>query len=203
MSNTVISLVPFLIEEQKPGLVPGKFVITPAKNNVPKVLIVEDSFYFVYIDADRKPMKQTSVSHEVARSIVEDYCNAQLGIEEGVGPALFHVAGVHTVADVQVDFADEIEAAIAKQKRWFINICQIADNDWQRYHQHNVISQFQREAAEIIGWRAAEHPWMSPMTTMDAQPCPACSLSNVKGTVICSNCKCILMAEEYKKLQFA
>lgn len=200
---TVVSIVPFLIEEQKPTLVPGKFVIQPAKNNIPQVLVVSDSFYHVYIDQDRKPIKQIAPAATVARSIVEDYCNAQLGVEQDKNPGLFFIEMELTSSDVMRNHAPRLAVAIEEQKRWLISICQIADNDWQRYHQHNVISAFQRTAAEIIGWRAAEHPWMSPATTMKSNPCPSCKLTAVEGTVVCSHCKCILLPEEYKKLAFA
>jgi hypothetical protein len=79
----------------------------------------------------------------------------------------------------------------------------IADNDWQKYHQHNVISSFQRKAAELIGWTWKEHEWMSPMTTIKSSACPSCGLSVPDGVVICSNCKCVIDSEKFKNLQFA
>lgn len=203
MPHTVVSLVPFLIEEQKPGLIPGKFCFKPSVKDAPEVLTIKDSFYYVYIDENRAPMKQIASDEVVAKAIVGDYCNAQMGIEDGTGPAMFYVVGQYTAEEIQKEFPQLVAKALEQQKRWFVKMCQIADNDWQRYHQHNVISDTQRTAAEYIGWRAVEHPWMAPMSAMKSAACPACGLSAVVGVVICPNCKCVLDKEKYKELQFA
>lgn len=200
---TVISYVPFSIEEQKPTLVPGRFVLPASKQEKPETLIVGDSFYHVYIDENRAPMKQICPATKVAESIVNDYVNSQIGMETDATPALFFVEGEVPKDKILDKYARQVSDALASQKRWLINMCKIADNDWQRYHQHNVISQFQRVAAEYIGWRPEEHEWMAPATTQESRPCPACRLSATKGTVICSNCKCILDPEAYKNLKFA
>jgi hypothetical protein len=63
----------------------------------------------------------------------------------------------------------------------------LADNDWNRYHQHNVVSDFQRKCADFIGWSAAQHEWISPMTTVDGLNCPYCGISVPKGLPVCSN----------------
>jgi uncharacterized protein YqjF (DUF2071 family) len=47
---TVVSIVPFKINEQKPGLIPGIFTIEASDGKNPQVLVVQDARHNVYID---------------------------------------------------------------------------------------------------------------------------------------------------------
>ena len=139
----------------------------------------------------------------VAKSLVEDYIGSHIGISAGAKPALFWKEGKFSLDEVTKMFQIDILQAKENQKRWFINLSTLADDRWQRTQKHTEISSMQRKAADLIGWTAKEHPWMSPLTTMKSKACPACGLSYPEGQVICSACKCVLDKNKYEELQFA
>lgn len=200
---TVVSVVPFPIKEFKPGLIPGYFEIGASDGKVPVCLVVPDARHNVYIDDTRGSLSVRDASDEVARSIVEDFLNSQLAITDGVHPGIFFLVGEWTPKQVEEQFGAELTEAKIAQQRWFIEICKIADNDWNRYHQHNVISDFQRRAAELLGYTKDSHEWMAPSLVMSSQKCPGCNSQVAAGIAICPTCSCILDKEKASKLEFA
>jgi len=186
--------------EEKPGLFPPRFHIAPSDMKIPSILKVSTCSHYVYLDESRGTLRVPDPSDQVARSICEDYIESQLGVDENARPALFWLPDDLTVGQVLTEFKDEYVKRLDLQKKWFLNVSMIADNDWQRYKQHNVISSFQRKAADIIGWNPREHEWMAPMTTMESISCPACGTSVVKDVVICPTCKCVLNEARAKEL---
>lgn len=200
---TVVSLVPFPIQEYKPGLIPGLYSIRASDGDIPVCLVVGDAKHNVYIDETRGSLGVRDASDEIARSIVEDFLASQLGISDGVHPGIFWVVGSVTPEQVKSHFGLELMSNKLAQKRWFIEICKIADNDWNRYHQHNVISDFQRRAAELLGYTKESHEWMAPSLVMASQRCPACNSVVSAGITICPQCRCILDKAKYESLEFA
>jgi hypothetical protein len=202
---TVISIVPFVIDETKPGLIPNRYVIPAATKDV-QILHVGTAIHYVYIDETRGSLQVRTPSFEVAKSIVNDYVNAQLGISEDAAPGITWVNREITTDDVKKDPQLKIELARLKirQNNWFTAICKIADDDWTRYQKHSVISDFQRTAAETLGWDNTKHPWMKiPVMELKSAKCPACAMSVSENSIVCPNCKCILDNEKYSKLTFA
>jgi len=200
---TVASLVPFPINEEKPGLIPSRFVIPASDMKTPKVLTVGTARHYVYLDQDRGSLPVRTASTEVAESIVQDYITSQQRIEPDAHPAIFWVPGEKTSEQVQKEFAVQIVDLLKRQQRWFTLICQQADDDWAKYHRHTVVSDIQRKMAQILGWNPEQHEWMSPETTAVGVRCPACGSLSMMGAVICSVCQCVLDPEKYKNLQFA
>lgn len=200
---TVVSLVPFEIKEEKPGLIPGYFRIPASDGKNPVCLVVEAAKHNVYLDETRGSLPVQDASDQVARSIVEDFLSSQLGISDGVHPGLFWLVGSVTPEEVVKNHGDELRIAKLAQQRWFIEICKIADNDWNRRRQHNSISDFQRKAAELLGYTKETHEWMAPSLVMGSQTCPACNSVVSPGIAICPNCRCILDKEKYSRLEFA
>lgn len=203
LTCTVVSLVPFKIKEFKPGLIPGYFELKESDGKVPSVLVVGDAKHNVYIDDTRGSLGIRDASDEVARSIVEDFKDSQLGISDGISPAIFWVPGSYTAKEIMEKFPSELAAANLSQKRWFIEVCKIADNDWNQTHKHTSISDFQRKAAELLGYTKESHEWMAPSLVMSSQRCPACNSSVSAGIIVCPNCRCILDTEKYKTFAFA
>ncbi len=187
LESTVISLVPFEIRAHKPGLYPPHFLIEASDMKVPKLLNIGTASHFLYLDETRGSVRVPDPSDVVARAIVEDYVNSQLAIDDEASPALFWVPERITVEEAQNKFKIEIVRYLLRQKKWFLNVAMLADNDWSRYHQHNVISSFQRKCADFIGWNSTEHEWMSPQTTMRSSSCPFCGILVPEGLPICSN----------------
>lgn len=203
LESTVVSLVPFEIRAHKPGLYPPHFHLKASDMSTPEILHVGTAYHFLYMDETRGSIRVPNPSDIVARAIVDDYVNSQLSVDDESRPALFWIPESVGVEEIKEKFKIEIFKHLIKQKRWFLNSAMLADNDWSRYHQHNVISSFQRKCADFIGWRASEHEWMSPLTTMKSTACPACGLTVADGIVICPNCKLILDKEKAKDFEFA
>lgn len=204
LNSTVISFVPFRINEEKPGLLPPRFFIPPSDMKVPQLLKIGTCYHYVYLDEARPQLRVPDPSDQVAKSIVEDYISSQLAIDDIARPALFWVPeDIGEALIVKVRFKELVEELLERQKKWFLNISMLADNDWNRYHQYNVVSDMQRKCAEIIGWRAEEHAWMVPGKTMNAMNCPACGTSISKDLAVCPNCSVILDKEKAKGLEFA
>jgi hypothetical protein len=199
----VVSIVPFKISETKPGLVPPLYEIEASVKGEPQILVIGTAIHYVYIDETRGSLQVRDSSAEVARSIVEDYSSAQLEIGDGIYPGLFWIPGEYSAKEIITKFPDQLAAAKIAQHRWFLKLTQLADKDWNRYHQHNVISDFQRRAAEIIGLSADQHDWMNQATTLNSTTCPACNALVKIDAVVCSTCRCILNPEKHKTLSFA
>src|SRR5207237_6131695 len=127
---TVVSLVPFPIAEEKPGLIPGYFKIPASNGKVPECLTVYDARHNVYIDETRGSLGVRDAADEVARSIVEDFRSSQLGVSDGIHPGLFWTVGAYSAMQIMKftpQDSEEHQRAIAKelasenlaQKRWF------------------------------------------------------------------------------------
>ena len=187
LDSTVISLVPFEIKAHKPGLFPPHFYIEASDMKTPKLLHVGTCSHFLYLDETRGSVRVPDPSDIVARAIVDDWVNSQLSIDDEARPALFYVPEKLSLEQVEQKFRLDIMRFLLKQKKWFLNISMLADNDWNRYKQHNVISDFQRKCADYISWNPQEHAWMNPLTTMSSNACPFCGISVANGLSICSN----------------
>jgi len=206
-SCTVISLVPFPINESKPGLYPGHFKIPPAKNNDFEALIVGRSVHYVYLDEDRGSVQVPTPSDEVARSICEDYITDIFGVQKGVAePGIFFIDGAYVQKDGEPDkktiaqiAKDKIEQARARQRQWFVHLVEIADDEWSKYHTHKSISDLQRFAAKILG---LEREWNVDAKVESTGFCPACKMTVQVGAMICGNCRTVIDKEAYQKAGF-
>lgn len=200
---TVVSIVPFVISEEKPGLVPCRFFIEASDTIIPQVLHVSNGHHFVYLDESRGNLQVRDSPTEIAKAIVEDYTGSQLRSSENEKPGLFWVMGKKSALEILNQHKDELKSAKDRQTRWFVQLCKQAEDDWNRYHQHNAVSDFQRKVAELIGWKSEEHEWMNAHTVLTANNCPACGSLVRPELVICPQCRCVLNAEKFKSLQFA
>lgn len=186
---TVVSFVPFEIFEEKPGLIPPNFRIPESDGKTPQLLEVGTATHYVYIDQTRGHLPVRNPADVISRSIVDDYCSSQLGVDLQAMPALFWVEGKTTIEEVLKDKVN-VAKHLIKQKRWFTNIIKVADDDWRKYHQHNVISDFQRKIGEFMGLDPREHEWMSVTKMIEGsnKSCPFCQSLIEKDAVVCSVC---------------
>lgn len=192
LSSTVISLVPFDIREEKPGLFPGRFFIPKSDMKTPSLLKVGTASHFVYLDQDRGSLRVSDPSDDVARAIVEDYSSSQLCVDDNSAPALFWKDEDLSLPMVMEKCKGDIAHHLERQKRWFLNVARLADNDWSRYHQHNVVSDFQRDCAKYLGWDPETHEWMAAKTVEPTSACPVCGSPVPKIAIVCPNCKVVL-----------
>jgi len=195
--HTVVSAMPFGINEFKPGLAPPKYVIPPAEEGNVQVLHVERAPYGVYV-GDGRSLVQTDDSEIVANSIVNDFVSAQLVHESGAKPALFVLEGKVSAEDVKHRHKPALDSALAMQKVWFWKLVQLADDDWQKYRQHKMITDIQKFAAKALGLKK---DWLYSVT--DTQSCPGCGSTVLANIAICPNCRAVLDSDKAKTLQFA
>lgn len=203
---SVISIVPFEIDEYKPGLYPGHFEIPASENNFPQILHVGESVHYVEVDVARS-IRVVNSPHVIAESIVEDYLSAQLAIKSGetdVGPGIFWKLGKYDISKIIKECQPELENAKLRQYNWFVRLVEMADDDWEKTRQHRAITDMQRKAAKILG---LEKPWIvvpkAATQAIVSQDCPACGSQIKQGVILCPNCRCIIDYDRYKETKFA
>lgn len=208
---TVISIVPFAIDEFKPGLIPGQFHIDACEGEGPVCQVIGDSIFYVYIDADRGQLRVPAPSGQVAESLCFDYLSAQLEAKEDCHPGLFWKAGVWTPERVKKDLGDELHYFHQVQNTWFMELVKRADDDWEKTRAHYAISDTQRYALRKIDpENKSNRPWIitpqkeevlvqAEATTI----CPACGSDVSLSAVICRYCTCILDEDKYARMSFA
>lgn len=202
-TSTVISLVPFEINEKKPGLYPGFFQIEESDTVTPKLLHVKESKHFVYLDSSRGHLPVKDSSALVADSICNDFISGQLDLADNARPALLWVPGSITFKEIEKYHSFKLELARRSQRQWMINRCKTADDDWKRYNKHNVVSDHQRKFANLLGYKASEHPWMVMDEALNLSKCPKCTSRIERDQVVCLGCKYILKPSEFKAEEFA
>lgn len=205
---TVVSIVPFEINEAKPGVYPGNFKIAPGSIKEPTTVEVGESCYYLYIGEgkgdsgkDRESIKMRVLPEEMARSIVEDYLHAQMDYKLTCHPGIFWVNDNFDPKRHQGELAN----AQVVQLNWFRELVKTGDDDWEKTRQHKAISDIQRYAARALN---QEKPWsieINPnlIQAVELTECIACKFSIRKDCIICPNCKVILNKKEYENLMFA
>jgi len=200
-SATVVSLLPVEIKESKPGLYPGTYVIPPAPARGDfSILVVHDGVHYVP-QLERPPYQAVTLAREIAKSLVDDYKEGSLGIDEGAEPGLFFTSGELTKEEVKKELKEKLLDAADKQLHWYIALVKIADIEWaQHVGNHNVISTMMRHAAQALG---LEKEWMIDPNQLQLIYCPVCRNNVSAHALVCGACRAILKPEEYKKFQFA
>lgn len=197
---TVVSLLPYPVKEPKPGIIPSYFQIPRCKDtNQPSVLQVGEAIHWYESPfKDQPPIKMTHNSREVAKAIVNDLIEAQLGLDSDAAPGLFWVEGHFETKDIVQKFKTNLEDAKNRQLRWFVTLVRIADDDWARYHQHKFVSDLQRYAAKSMG---LDREWTTTAISEVMVQCPLCK-EYVRGdAIVHSSCGFVLKKEEYMKMQ--
>lgn len=197
---TIVSIFPFTINEDKPGIIPRFYHIPACKDGDIELFHVEPGCMYIEL-VDRPEKLRVDVSAPtIAQSLVRDFVSSQLSYDEHSAPGMFILSGRYTdKAQVKKEFGKEIETARSKQNNWFRKLVYLADDDWSKYHQHRLISNLQRIAAKMLG---LEREWLVEVTP--PKSCPACGskLPNF-DVAICSNCGCIIDETKAKAFKFA
>jgi hypothetical protein len=186
---TVVSLCPFPIDEFKPGLIPSNFRIPTAEDGDIQVLVIPATI----INRFRVPVvgniiNQSVPAIQVARAIVEDRLTGQLAYAVDCHPGLFWVPGAYTKQEAKVQLADLIAAETLTQRKWFGEIVKMADDDWNKHHQHKFITNLQRHAAKILN---LDKDWNREQLAVSAslKDCIACFTKIDARANICPNCR--------------
>jgi hypothetical protein len=197
MDITVVSFLPWALNELKPGLIPENYYIPPAKDGIPGVLHIRDARSNLYV-RDGKTYPITHPAEEVANSIVADYCTAQLQGSSDAKPALFWVPGKWSGSEILTKFITEVAEAKTKQNVWFLRLVRLADDDWARFGQHRMITDLQRHAARSLG--QLNKPWMQNLEPTEYVKCPACATLVDINAAVCANCGYITNKDKAKVL---
>lgn len=196
--STVVSLLPFPIQEKKPGLIPNVFIVPAAKQGDFEILQVSRARFPVYIDENRPALIVPEPSDNVCEAIVRDFKAGQIGFEAEIAePGIFWVSGPYEKEQIKSIFKAELDRANALQMEWYKNIVRIADDDWERYHQHKFISSLQIHAVNILN---LDRPYNTGVeVTAALSQCKWCFSQVNPKAVVCPACRGILDEERYKK----
>lgn len=152
-ASTVVSLLPVRIDENKPGLIPGQFIIKAVEDPMAgmELLHVVRANFPVYLDENRPALIVPAPSDLVAESICRDYKISMNQFAPGVSePGLFWVRDQHDASTIREKFKGELLKARTMQTEWFKRIVGEADDDWAKYKMRRVISTMQRLACNAL-----------------------------------------------------
>lgn len=212
--STIVSIFPREIDERKPTIQPGKFVIARGSVEKPSLLVIGTSSWWRDFDPDQPLVEIPQSSMSVADSIVNDYCNGLLGFVKGESqPGLFWVPGEFTSIEtlkkttfkiIGLTGQELFDRAVKWQKNYWERLIKIADVGWVKTNGSPYsISQEMRFAAEYLNLK--DKPWMKDMQLMQQENCPMCGTPRNPNYPMCSNCKAVLDPDKAKLLniQFA
>lgn len=197
MDITVVSLLPWALNELKPGIIPEQYYIPPCVNGIPGVIHINDVRANLYI-RDGKTFPVTFTAEELANSLVNDYWRASLQTTEDARPAMFWVLGKYSPEEILGKFSVEIAEAKKRQNRWFMNLIRMADDDWAKTGQHRMITDVQRHAARSLG--QLNKPWMQNLEPSEFVKCPACATLVDTNAALCQNCGFVTNRDKAKQL---
>lgn len=198
--STVFSIVPFELHEFKPGILPGYFNIPACLDDTkPQRVVVGPSTWLVTVGGQKQPLRIGQPSFEIARSIVQDFLDGQLFIDEESRPGICWIQGNISLADFIK--RPEYLAIRQNQRNWYVLIVKKTEEDWLRYHNYKVVTDQARFAVRALGLETPE--WMTVEEVgLTFNKCPACSTMNDPANAICTNCNCVLNKEKFEKLTF-
>lgn len=197
---TIVSLFPFNIEEKKPGVYPGVFILDPCLDiKKPSILQIGDSICHFFDGMTGKSIPMNQPVETMARSIVEDFRTGFISISPEMGPGIFWVEGHHSVEEIIKKFSAELKEATDRQYKWFEALVKMGDDDFAKYGQHRAISDLQRHAA---GFLKLDRPWAKKIEEQRMISCPACVQTIPELALVCSHCQTIVNSQEYEKRGF-
>lgn len=199
MKCTLVSLLPFGFYNKVPGLYPGEFRIDRVDPGDFDVLVLDSTLHYIYIDSDRGSIPYKISTDDLAISLVNDFRSSCLAVTENAVPGLFWVEGEYTKEQIGFLHAEELARVGAQQQNWFLNLVRMADDDWEKTHQHKLISDLQRWAAKSLGF---ERPYLVEVPKIKKQ-CPICGSNITEFAIICPTCRFILDEDKAATLKFA
>jgi len=201
MASSLVSYAKVDINEQIPGLQIGNYRLA-ASQGLPTVLIVENSYYYKP-DIDGNQDKVLVASEQIAESVVHMHITSQLMYNSEQHPALFYIPSIEVQPkDVEKNYKEIVAEHLRKQKKWFIALVKLADDDWQTARRHQMISGIQRIAARELG---LTREWLFDIESEELNrkdTCPYCG-SNLldSNTPICPHCGKVHNPERLKQLE--
>lgn len=197
---TVVSMLPMELEETKPHLIPGTFTIPAAPGGFDiSVYHVGEAHSFVPDPILDRNLRVGTPPHELARSLVDDYCTAHICLTDNGGPGLFWVQGKFTADQIKKKFPLKVRDAAARQLVWYNTLINMADADWEKNKDMMAVSNLQRLAAKELN---IDRDWV--MAKVDEMMlCPFCKSKVTTGSVKCAVCMEVIDKTAYEKMKVA
>lgn len=199
MPATIIGLTRREVREEIPGMQIGAYCIPPADGMIPNILVIRDSFYYKP-DGEGNQDRILVGANDIANCVVHMHVTSQLMYRIDRHPALFYIQDKElTVDDVMKDYSKEIKELLDKQRRWFVALVRLADDDWQRLPRHQMISDIQRTACKELG---LNRPWLNSVPDEEKNDCPYCGSELLNPLApICPSCGKVHNPERLKELE--
>jgi len=201
---TVVSILPYPLIEEKPGLVPSTFKIPYTSPGDFTLFNVERCTHAVYLDSDRPRLIVTDPSDLVAKSIAYDHKVAMICFEASVAePGITWVWGEYLntkagKAEFLESHQELLTELIALQTEWYVRLLRMADDDWATYRKHKFITGLQRTAAQVLG--QVDREWMLEQRIEESlSKCKFCFSAVHPVACICPSCHGILDQDRYKR----
>lgn len=188
--STIVSIVPVEIREFKPGIFPGQFNI-PACDNPDKPVFypVSSSVTMFSVAGQKNPVPVETSSAIIASAICRDYNVSQIALGNDSAPGLAFVEGKCDLTSLTAEHPEVLPALKASQRVWYINLCKMADNDWERYKNHKAISTLEKIACRAL---KLDRDWLLDEYSAETlSKCKACEQQISRTQVICHHCRCI------------
>jgi hypothetical protein len=197
---TVFSIYSKQIEERKPTIQPGFFVIPAGSYEAPSRLVVGPSSWWREVDLDQPLLEIPHGSVTIAESIVRDYVIGLLGRDNDAQPGIFWVPGDISIKQLKSDpkYIAVLDQANKMQDKWYENLVKLADVGWARTNGNPMaINDDMRFAAKAL--RLDHKDWMTDFKQMQTVACIACGHARNPKFPICSNCHTIVDMDLYQK----
>jgi hypothetical protein len=201
---TIVTILPYPLVEEKPGLVPGTFIIPYTEPGDFNLVNIERCQHAVYLDSNRPRLIVPDPSDLVARSVAYDHKTAMVCYEAGIAePGIDWVWGEYLPNENgKLAFAAAHGAVLEGMKRlqdeWYVRLLRMADDDWARYRQHKFITGLQRTAAQVLG--QTDRDWMVQNRIEESlSKCRFCFAQVHPVACISPSCHGILDKARYEK----
>jgi len=187
--STVVSICPKILDDRKPTVFPGHFVVPPGSLVSPSILVVGPSSWWRDIDEDQPLLEIPVSSVQIAESVVRDWCNGILGCNMADHmPGYFYVQGAHSTEDIKKNFKTQLDKSDLYQKNWYRLLVKMGDSLWARSNGNPLaISDDMRLAARELGV-AHLKDWMKDFTMIEMVRCKACGSLKNPQYPICAQC---------------
>lgn len=209
---TVISILPKEIDETKPTIQPGRFIIPPGSLEKPSLLVVGPSSWWKKVDDDSPLIEIPTGSIQIANSIIRDYCNGLLACDMGGSmPGIFFVPGMLgtnkngefdlTLGRLELNqkYKTELDVAHKKQRMWYSTLITMADTLWVESKGNPIaISSDMRLAAHELGQNTKE--WLQDFQATETIRCTACGSLRNPLYPICPTCHTVIDKKKYDEM---
>lgn len=198
--STVVSIFPKAIDETNHTISPGRFKLAPGTYENPSLLIIGPSSWWKFIDDQQPILEIPCGSHQIANSLVRDYCNGLVGCNmTNSMPGIFWLPGELSAEDVKTKHPDALRKAKEKQDMFWKALVKLADSFWARTNGNPLsINDEMRMAAREMNLTGKD--WMKDFTMMQMVNCKACGSPVKPGYPVCSNCHAIVNETQAKEL---